>query len=101
MAFAQFPISDLQAIGADLLRVEGVLDAPKEALTQIAGLGSQQQVAVQDAIDEFHDEWRTSTRQLIENIGNWGVTAGHISTLAAQSDESGRALFDRLGDSLR
>ncbi|QLY32845.1 hypothetical protein [Nocardia huaxiensis] len=94
-------MTDLQAIGADLLRVESVLSAPKEALTENSGLGTQQQVAVQDALEEFHDEWRTSVHQLIENIANWGVTSGRIAALATDTDETGRAIFDRLGSSLR
>ncbi|MFD4431735.1 hypothetical protein [Nocardia sp. NPDC058497] len=96
MSFAQFPIVELHAIAADLVRVESVLSAPKSALTEISGLGTQQQQAVQDAITEFHDEWKTSTQQLIDNIGNWGTTAAVVAARADGADQAGSAVFDKL-----
>ncbi|MFD4431636.1 hypothetical protein, partial [Nocardia sp. NPDC058497] len=67
VGFAQFPIDELAGIGADLSRIEAELSAPRKSLADAQGLGSQQQDAIRNAIEDFHTDWATSVAQVVDN----------------------------------
>lgn len=97
MSFAQFPVDDLVAMGVDLAGIESVLTAPRRSAEDVAGLGSQQQVAIRYAVQDFHNDWAAGIAQLVENIGAFGDRTRAIAATVARADESGADLFEGVG----
>ena len=62
------------------------LGEKQHGANDIAGLGSDDQQRIQDAINDFRDEWKTSFRKLNEDIDNWGGLSKAIGDMVMQFD---------------
>ncbi len=93
MTYVQFPYATLVSLGTDLQNVGDKLSEKQHGANSCDGLGSDDQQKIQDALDDFRDEWKTAFGKLTEDIGNWGGLSKAIGDMVSQFDaETGKAL---------
>lgn len=93
MTYVQYPYATLVSLGTSLQDVSSKLGEKHHGAEDCDGLGSGDQRRIQTAIDHFRDEWKTSVRNLNEDIDNWGGLSKAIGDMVAQFDaDAGHAL---------
>jgi hypothetical protein len=93
LTYVQFPYATLVSLGSNLQNISTKLAEKEHGASNCDGLGSDDQHRIQDAIDHFRDEWKTSLRKLNEDINNWGGLSKAIGDMVSQFDaEAAKAL---------
>jgi hypothetical protein len=93
VTYVQFPYEVLSKLGADLGDVSSRLQAKQHGADDCAGLGSDGQDRIQHEIEHFRGEWKTSIRNLTQDIGDWGGLSKAIGDMVQQFDsQAARAL---------
>ena len=93
MTYAQFPYAVLIKLGTNLDDVKSTLTDSNRGADNCAGLGSDHQGRIQDAINDFRSTWKTSVHDLIDEVGEWSQKSGGIGTMVQQFDEQTAAMF--------
>jgi hypothetical protein len=86
MVYVQFPYDTLSQLGADLVKVSEQLGQNHHGAADCNGLSGEGQHKIQNAIEHFRDEWKTSFRKLNEDIENWGGLSKAIGDMVSQFD---------------
>jgi hypothetical protein len=86
MTYVQYPYQVLSELGQNLSDVSTRLDEKQHGATDCNGLGSDGQCTIQDAINHFRSEWKTSISNLVEDIGRWGGLSKAIGDMVDQFD---------------
>jgi hypothetical protein len=86
LTYVQYPYATLVALGTNLQNISTKLGEKQHGADDCGGLGSGEQQRIQDAIDNFRDEWKTSFRKLNEDINDWGGLSKAIGDMVAQFD---------------
>ena len=98
LTYVQFPYTTLVQLGTDLQNISTKLGEKQHGASDCAGLGSDPQNQIQDAINGFRDEWKTSFGKLNEDIDNWGGLSKAIGDMVRQFDsEAATALAPQTG----
>lgn len=84
--YARIPIAELYTIGRTLTGVKTELDGVEGALTNLRGVDDVHGLKVQNAVDSFFTEWKTSRRTLLENVGGLGDVSTQIAETTDQFD---------------
>lgn len=85
MTYVQFPYETLVALGQNLTSLSEQLQGEERGAYAIAGL-STETAAIEQAIEDFRGEWKTSLLELTTNIGSWGGLSAAIGKLVADFD---------------
>src|SRR2546422_11475784 len=86
MTYVQFPYDTLSQLGANLTDVSDRLGQGQHGASDCDGLSGDSQGKIQDAIEHFRKEWKTSFGKLNEDIGNWGGLSKAIGDMVSQFD---------------
>jgi hypothetical protein len=86
LTYVQYPYATLESLGTNLQNVSTRLTEKEHGASGCDGLGGGDQHRIQDAIDHFRDEWKTSFRKLNEDIDNWGGLSKAIGDMVSQFD---------------
>jgi hypothetical protein len=86
MTYVQFPYEVLSQLGADLDDLGSRLGEKEHGARHCDGLGSDGQDRIQDEIEHFRSEWKTSIDRLVEDIGKWGGLSKAIGDMVQQFD---------------
>jgi hypothetical protein len=86
VTYVQFPYEVLSRLGTNLDDISSRLRAKQHGADDCGGLGSDGQDRIQREIDHFRDEWKTSIRNLTEDIGDWGGLSKAIGDMVRQFD---------------
>jgi hypothetical protein len=86
VTYVQFPYETLSQLGSNLNDVGSRLQAKQHGADSCEGLGGDGQDKIQQAIENFRDEWKTSIGKLVEDIGNWGGLSKAIGDMVQQFD---------------
>jgi len=85
MTYVQFPYETLVQLGKNLQSVGERLESDHRGADDCAGL-SADHADIQQAIEDFRDEWKTSLLDLMTNIGTWGGLSESIGRMVADFD---------------
>jgi len=91
LTYVQFPYTTLVQLGTDLQNISIKLAEKQHGASDCAGLGGSPQDQIQDAINGFRDEWKTSFGKLNEDIDNWGGLSKAIGDMVREFDAQGAA----------
>lgn len=86
MTYVQYPYETLSQLGTNLVHVSEQLGQKQHGAANCHGLSGDGQGKIQDAIEHFRHEWKTSFKKLNEDIGNWGGLSKAIGDMVAQFD---------------
>jgi hypothetical protein len=93
VTYVQFPYEVLSRLGVELADISSRLGEKQHGAIDCQGLGSDGQDRIQHEIGHFRSEWKTSIRNLTEDIGNWGGLSKAIGDMVQQFDsQAARAL---------
>ncbi|MFC7547917.1 hypothetical protein [Plantactinospora sp. GCM10030261] len=85
MTYVQYPYATLISLGQNLTHLSERLQESSRGAVDCAGLADDQ-ADIQNAIEGFRDEWKTSLLELTNNIGKWGGLSQAIGKLVAEFD---------------
>jgi hypothetical protein len=91
LTYVQFPYAVLVTLGTDLQNISAKLGEKQHGANDCAGLGGDPQQQIQDEIDNFRGEWKTSFGKLNEDIDNWGGLSKAIGDMVSQFDAQAAA----------
>jgi hypothetical protein len=98
MTYVQFPYATLSQLGANLDGVGSRLSEKQHGADSCDGLGGDGQERIQQAIESFRDEWKTSIGKLVEDIGIWGGLSKAIGDMVQQFDAQAAQALKPQGD---
>jgi hypothetical protein len=85
MTYVQFPYATLVSLGQNLTGISEKLEGDHRGAVDCNGL-SDEHGDIQDAIEDFRGEWKTSLLELMTNIGKWGGLTAAIGNLVEEFD---------------
>ena len=86
MTYVQYPYATLISLGNNLTSVSDRLDGEHRGAQDAQGLDGDEQGRIQNAIEGFRDEWKTSLLELMTNIGKWGGLSKSIGQMVNDFD---------------
>lgn len=99
MTYVQFPYEVLSQLGTNLSDVSTRLGESHHGASDCAGLGSDGQGDIQNAVGHFRSEWKTSISDLLDEIGKWGGLSKAIGAMVDQFDQQTAAAMTPGGGS--
>lgn len=97
MPYVQFPTEVLIALGTELNAVSTKLSDKNRGAENCGGLGGDGQSKVQDAIGSFSSTWKTSVKQLLDEVDKWGGLSKAIGDMVDQFDSQSAAALSPTG----
>jgi hypothetical protein len=85
LSYVQFPYETLVSLGQNMTLLSDKLQGDQRGAVNCDGL-SDQQGDIQDAIEDFRGEWKTSLLELMTNIGKWGGLSEAIGKMVNDFD---------------
>lgn len=86
MTYVQYPYATLISLGNNLTSVSDRLGGEHRGAQDVHGLDAAEQGRIQDAVEGFRDEWKTSLLELMSNIGQWGGLSKTIGQMVNDFD---------------
>jgi len=86
VTYVQFPYEVLARLGTNLGDLSARLASKQRGANNCVGLGSDGQDRIQQEVENFRSEWKTSINNLIDDIGNWGGLSKAIGDMVQQFD---------------
>ncbi len=82
----QIPKAQLHSIGTNLNSVKSDMEGVENAIIHLGGVDSVHGSKIQASVASFFEEWKTSRRTLMDNIGGLGDVSTQIAEVTEEFD---------------